>query len=114
MPYININTSAEVTAEKGELLKSKLGKAIETIPGKNETWLMISVEDNQKMWFRGDDSAPSAMVEVKIYGSADKMYYDAMTSSVCSILDEVLGVPSDRTYVKYEECFNWGWNGSNF
>lgn len=114
MPYIETKTSVKITPEKEVLLKEKLGKAIECIPGKNESWLMLSFEDGVRMWFRGDNSAPSAMVEVKILGEADPKYYGKMTAVICDILSSELGIPSDRIYVKYEEIENWGWNGSNF
>ncbi len=54
------------------------------------------------------------MVEIKIFGTAPRSAYDAMTRDVCAILERELGVPGDRIYVKYEECDKWGWNGSNF
>ncbi len=114
MPYIGTKTTAAISPEKEKILKAKFGKAIECIPGKNESWLMLSFEDNARIWFKGDDSAPSAWVEVKIFGAADKEYYDKMTAAICKILNDELGVPSDRVYVKYEEVYNWGWNGGNF
>lgn len=114
MPYIGTKTTVEITAEKEKVLKAKLGKAIECIPGKNESWLMLEFEDNARIWFKGDNSKPSAWVEVKILGSAEKQYYDKMTGVICDILSDELGIPSDRVYVKYEEISSWGWNGGNF
>lgn len=114
MPYISTKTTVGISAEKEKVLKEKLGKAIEAIPGKTEAWLMLSFEDNVRMWFKGDNSAPCAMVEVKVFGSADPKYYSKMTAVLCRIFREELGIPEDRVYTKYEECHNWGWNGSNF
>jgi len=37
-----------------------------------------------------------------------------MTEAICSILNEELGIPGDKVYVKYLGTNNWGWNGSNF
>lgn len=114
MPYIGTKTTLCISKEKEEVLKAKLGKAIEAIPGKTEAWLMCEFEDNCRLWFRGDNSAPSAYVEVKLLGSAEAEYYSRLTGIICDILAEELSIPKDRTYVKYEECQHWGWNGSNF
>ena len=37
-----------------------------------------------------------------------------MTTEVCKISEEELGIPQNKIYVKYEEVENWGWNGRNF
>ena len=110
MPYIHTQTTVKITKEKEEILKAKLGKAIECIPSKDESWLMLAFDDEARMWFKGDNSAPIAWVEVKIFGKSEKQYYEAMTKNVCAVMGEELGIPADRVYVKYEECSQWGWN----
>jgi len=114
MPYIGTHTTVEITPEKEVVLKEKLGKAIEAIPGKTEAWLMCGFEDNCRLWFKGDASAPSAFVEVKLLGSASPEYYEKLTAIICQILADELDIPAERTYVKYEECKYWGWNNINF
>lgn len=39
---------------------------------------------------------------------------EAMTAEVCNILENELGIPPDRIYVKYKGYSDWGWNGGNF
>ena len=114
MPYIGTKTTVEISREKEIILKEKMGKAIEAIPGKTEAWLMCEFEDSCRLWFKGVDSAPSADVEVKLLGSAKAEYYEKLTAIICGILSDELGIPADRTYVKYEECSHWGWNNTNF
>lgn len=113
MPFINTKTNVSISAEKRSSLEKKLGKAIELIPGKSESWLMLAFEPDTAMSFQGDE-APTAMVEVKIFGSTTKAAYAAMTKETTRIISEELGIPADRIYVKYEESHLWGWNGSNF
>ena len=113
MPFINTKTNVSISADKRAVLEKKLGKAIELIPGKSETWLMLSFETDTAMSFQGSE-APVAMVEVKIFGSTTKEAYAAMTKETTKILVEELNIPADRIYVKYEECYLWGWNGVNF
>lgn len=114
MPYIGTKTTVAISAEKEIILKEKLGKAIEAIPGKTEAWLMCEFEDSCRLWFKGDNSAPSAYVEVKLLGTASPEYYEKLTAIICLILSDELSIPADRTYVKYEECKYWGWNNINF
>ena len=114
MPYIITRTTKSLTDEKIENIKTKFGKAIETFPGKTEKWLMVDFEDECKIYFRGDNDKDSAFVEVKIFGTASKVYCEKMTDEICDILFKELQIDKDRIYVKYEEVENWGWNSSNF
>ena len=114
MPYIKTTTNAEISKEKELALKTKLGQAIALIPGKSESWLMLSFEDNMKMYFKGDCSEEYAYVEVSIFGSASDAAYDRLTGAICGIINEELNIPMHNIYVKYEESTHWGWNGANF
>lgn len=113
MPFINIKTNITVSGEKETAIKSELGKAITSIPGKSENWLMVGIEPEHIIYFKGDNS-PAAMVEVSIYGHADSSACNALTEKICNILQEHLCVSPSRVYIKYSETPNWGWNGSNF
>ena len=114
MPYIKLTTTARVDAEKAAALKADFGRAIENFPGKTEQWLMVNVEDGKRMWFRGDDSADTAMVDVDMLGQVGRASSEKMTAALCRILHDRLGISPDRVYVKYTGYADWGWNGSNF
>ncbi|MBQ7689362.1 MAG: hypothetical protein IJT27_09120 [Clostridia bacterium] len=114
MPYIKLTTTAQVDANKAAALKAKFGKAIESFPGKTESWLMVGIEDGRRLWFRGDNSADAAMVDVELLGGVSAAASEKMTGEVCRILGEELGIAPDRVYVKYTGYEHWGWNGSNF
>lgn len=114
MPYISTKTNVSISKEKEQELKVLLGKAIENIPGKTERWLMLSFEDNCRLWFRGNADEPIAYIEVKLFGKAQPSAYKAMTEAICDIVEGELNVPSSNIYVKYEEVSTWGWNGGNF
>lgn len=114
MPFINTKVSVKITEEKEKILASRLGKAIKCFPGKSEAWLMLNFEDNCKMYFQGNNTKPSAMLEISIYGSCTASACNVMTAEVTKIISEELAVPPDRIYVKYSATEHWGWNGSNF
>ena len=114
MPFINSITNVKTTAEQQKELKTRLGQAIALIPGKSEAWLMVNLKDDQKMYFRGDDSEPLAFICVNCYGNADEAAFDKMTAELTKIYGEVLGIKPDHMYIKYDASMYWGWNGSNF
>lgn len=113
MPYINTTTTKKMTDEDKASLTRSLGEAITLIPGKSEEWLMLNFTDGQTMAFRGKEGN-CCIMEVSIFGKADAEAYDALTARLCEIAHDHLGIPEDRTYVKYTECSLWGWNGINF
>lgn len=113
MPFINVKTNCKADTQQVEAIKSKLGLAITAVPGKSESWLMVEVEDDRKLYFRGSD-APAAMVQVSLYGDASSNALTTLTSHITGILLDVLQIPSNRVYVSYQCTENWGWNGSNF
>ena len=95
-------------------LCEKLGKAISLFPGKSEYWLMLRFEDNCRMWFRGYNSFPIAMVQVQLFGSAEAALTEQMTAEICRILSEELSVQPDHIYINYSFSETWGWNNENF
>lgn len=114
MPYISTMVNVEISKEKEDSIKSKYGKAIELIPGKSERALMLSFQDNCRLYFGGNSNMPIAFVEVKIYGQSTKEAYNNLTSEISKILEDELNIPQKNIYVKYDEIFNWGCNGNNF
>lgn len=114
MPFIEAKVNIEISKEKEIIIKTKLGQAIELLPGKTEKWLMISMEDNCNMYFKGSNELQIAFIEVKLYGSQNKEAYNKLTKAITDIFYEELNINPSNLYVKYEEIDNWGWNGSNF
>jgi phenylpyruvate tautomerase PptA (4-oxalocrotonate tautomerase family) len=114
MPYISTKTNIAITKEKELIIKEKLGKAIGIIPGKSETWLMLSFEGEASLYFQGKNDKPIAFVEVKLFGKADSNSYNKLTSEITNILETELGIEPGKIYVKYEEVSHWGYNGNNF
>ncbi|MBE6862509.1 MAG: hypothetical protein E7497_06400 [Ruminococcus sp.] len=112
MPFINIKTNTPVSQEKETQLKSAMGKAITTIPGKSETWLMVGIEPEYKLYFQGTN-APAAMVEVSVYGHPSASAFNSLTAEISTCLSDILSIDPSRIFVKYYETDIWGWNGSN-
>jgi len=114
MPYIEAKFSSKLDDSKIISLKDAFGKAIECIPGKSESWLMVNIEDSKNIFFKGNADGDSAFLSVSIFGKANADAYSSLTSELCRIVSEITGVSPDRTYITYSEYDKWGWNGFNF
>lgn len=113
MPFIGMKTNLEVSKEKEISIKQKFGKAIELVPGKSEGWLMVSLEQNCILYFKGQTEQGIAFVEIKLFGSSNSEVYNKLTAAVTKIIHEELDIAPNQIYVKYEEVKYWGWNGGN-
>ena len=114
MPFIDAKLSKKLSREDIIELKAYFGDAIALFPGKTETWLMCNIAGEQSLWFQGSDEAPSAFIEVKLFGKVDQAASAKFTASVCAELENKFGVPASRVYVRFACGTDWGWNGSNF
>lgn len=114
MPFISTTTNASVSKETETRLKARLGQAIALIPGKSESWLMLSFHPDTAMYFRGNGDEKLAYVCVSLFGKATNKDYDKLTSEITDIISSELSINPDGIYVKYEEVDHWGWNGGNF
>lgn len=113
MPCIQTKTNVEIPPQTEKILKTEFGKAIGLLPGKSETWLMLSFEGDCHLYFQGSDK-PAAFVNVDIYGKSDRASFDRLTASISTTLQKELSIDPARVYVRYGETDHWGWNGSNF
>lgn len=114
MPSIQTKVNIGISKEQEITLKTRFGKAIELLPGKTERWLMVTFEDNCRMYFQGSGEPGIALVDVKLFGEAGAKDFDKLTSALTQIFEEVLGISPARIYIRYEQVRYWGWNGSNF
>lgn len=113
MPYISSKVSIKMSDEQKKSLKEKLGQAINEMPGKSEEWLMIVLQDDQTMYFRGISKEKAAIVELKMLYTQTLEAKEDFTRKVCEIYLRELGIPGEDIFVAFTETEkgNWGWNG---
>jgi len=114
MPYINSTLSVKVTEEKKEIIKAKLGEIITEIPGKSEEWLMVSFNDDQTFFFKGERKEKAAFIQIKIFGKAERKQKETITTKVCNLFEEELSISKKDIYIVFDEVEDWGWNGIMF
>ncbi len=113
MPFIDARFSTPVDEAKKEIIKKKLGEAI-TLIGKSEASLMVQVEGDCNLYFKGNKDADSAYFEVKLLGKSTKQNYEKLTVALCELAQSELGISGNRVYVKFEECEFWGYDSFMF
>ncbi len=112
MPYIKIQTNAEVT-NKQELLKKLSTVASEGI-GKPETYIMTAFSYVEAMTF-GGNSEPAVFLECKSIGLKEEQTA-GLSALLCSFCKNELNVPEDRVYIEFSSAKGvmWGWDGRTF
>lgn len=107
MPFIDARFSTPVSDTQEETIKQKLGEAI-TLIGKSEAYLMVQIQGDCKLYFKGNNDADTAYFEVKLLGKSTKANYEKLTCALCDVASEVLGIQGNRVYVKFDENEYWG------
>ncbi len=113
MPYLAIRTNQSVEEKKEQLLrKASLLIAKET--GKQESYVMVSLEPSATMLFGGSNK-PLAYLELKSLGLPEQKI-PALSQALCSLLEQEAGIPKERIYIEFSnaERHMWGWNGTTF
>lgn len=107
MPFISMNTNAVMTEEKILEMKAEAGRILALIPGKDESQLMIQINEGQKMFFRGEDT-PCMMVQVHCYGQSEKEDLDRFVEELVQAVEKIVGVPAADVYLTVDGHENWG------
>ena len=66
MPFITVRVSTTISKEQETELKTKMGQAIELVPGKSEEYLLLEFEDNCRLWLRGRNDEPIVYIEAAV------------------------------------------------
>lgn len=116
MPLIKVQTSV-ATPEKStvESLLKDLSASLAKHLDKPESYVMTAFEPNIAMTFAGTID-PVCYIEIKSIGTMSPNQTKAMSQDFCQKVNQVLGVPTNRTYIEFADAKGamWGWNGSTF
>lgn len=110
MPMLNLKCSKPVPDE----LLAELSSAIAETIGKPEKYVMVVAESADLLM--SGEKGDAAYAEVKSIGGLDRIVNHELTIKLCVLLNDHLGIPSDRIYVTFQsvDADHWGWNQSIF
>ena len=114
MPYLLIRTNVTVAPEQKQQLLSMGSNVVSNALGKAERYVMVSLESETPMLFDAGDE-PCAYMELKSIGLPGD-HTSALSLSLCGLISEELGIPTDRIYIEFADAprHMWGWNNSTF
>ena len=95
MPYISFKTNHKLTLRQENTIKSKSGELISLIRGKTEKALMIHMEDDQIMYFKGEET-PCMMIEINLYKSAEFDDKKKLTEAMIQMIHETTKIEADK------------------
>lgn len=110
MPFIRLTTNRKLTLQQEVSLKEELGNLITIIPNKKEETLMIHMEDNQIMYFKGDGQS-CMMMSISLYKTAPLEAKQRFVHEVTKMIERVANIPIEKQYISFQEYPNWGKNG---
>jgi phenylpyruvate tautomerase PptA (4-oxalocrotonate tautomerase family) len=97
-----------------ETLLEELSSVIAETIGKPEKYVMVVAEKADLLMSGNQDDA--AYAEVKSIGGLDRVVNHELTMKLCVLLNDHLGIASDRIYVTFQSVAadHWGWNQATF
>ncbi len=111
MPYIHVSTDAALDQKQKSDLKAMLGQTIELLPGKSEAVLMLRIDEQTQMYFKGE-KGNCAILAVHLYKEspheAKKVYAKQVLKQFC----ELTKLPAERVFMNFTEHNDWAGNGA--
>jgi phenylpyruvate tautomerase PptA (4-oxalocrotonate tautomerase family) len=112
MPYISLQTNAEIT-DRDTFLEDLSALGSREL-GKPESYVMTAIDDGARMLF-GGSADPCAFVRCKSIGLTESQT-DKLSKALCKFVSDTLGIPDDRVYIEFSGVPGsmWGWRGGTF
>ena len=114
MPFIMSKVNVPLNSAQEVQIKSRLGKAIELLPGLSEKYLLAGFESDCHFYLRGENNMPIAYIEVGIFANENHDGYQDFSAEVTKIFAYVLGIPPQNIYIKFSDIPAWSVGGMFF
>ena len=111
MPFISFTTNQKFSLRQENEIVKRTGELITILPGKKEENLMLHIEDNQILYFRGTD-VPCMMIEVKLYKNIEFEDKKKFTEELVTMINNITAIEAKDIYVSFDEYPNWGKQGT--
>ncbi|XP_052174084.1 uncharacterized protein LOC127789262 [Diospyros lotus] len=99
MPCVDISTNVSLEAVDTDLIFSQTTKAVASIIGKPETFVMVLLKGSVAISF-GGNKEPAAFAEVASMGGINSAVKKQLIAAIGTILQDNLCVPRSRFFLK--------------
>ncbi|WP_249029983.1 hypothetical protein [Tannockella kyphosi] len=106
MPVIRLSVNRKLTFQQQISIKRELGKIIEILPNKTEEKLMLHFEENQVMYYKGDEE-PCSMTEITLFQQSPLKEKKEFIEAYSNMLTTITRIPADRQYACFHEHENF-------
>jgi hypothetical protein len=110
MPFIRFSTNKKLSTAQNMALKQESGQLIELLPEKTERALMLHIEDDQVMYYQGNDDE-TMYIDMRLFGHASRKDKEKFAKSLMESVEKITGIPSDHQYLTISEYDQWGMQG---
>ena len=111
MPFVIAKVNVPVSRQQEADIKSLIGKAIESVPGKNENYLLFGIEESYHFYLRGDNSQKIAYIQADIFGNEYHIGFDRFSAEMTAIFHQILDIPPENIYIKFDDIKAWSVGG---
>ena len=112
MPFIIARVNVPVGKGQETEIKTRMGQAIKLVPGKNESCLMLGIEDSCRFYLRGNRTQKAAYIEAAVFGNEDHVEFDAFAAATTDIFHLALGIPPENIYIRFDDIKAWSAGGA--
>lgn len=114
MPYIRLETSAQMPQDIVAEIQRALSQTLSEVLGKPEQYVMVSL-NQQPMLLSGTDK-PAAFLDIRSIGGLNGDINRKLSKSLCAVVEDKIGVAQNRVYLNFSDISsgNWGCDGGTF
>jgi phenylpyruvate tautomerase PptA (4-oxalocrotonate tautomerase family) len=114
MPLLKLETTVALDEEKRKSLLPVLSRIMAETTGKPEEYVMVTASSSAILM--AGKPGDAAFVDIRGIGGLDGNVNRQLSQKICRLLNQSLGIPSNRIYLNFTEVEapDWGWDGKTF
>ena len=115
MPLLTLRTNVSLDSDKATSLLKVCSAELASQLGKPEHYVLTMYQPAEAMTMSGTTD-PACLIEVRSVGSISPDQARSMSAAFGRLVEEHIGVPTDRTYLQFEGVDGalWGYDGRTF
>lgn len=106
MPYLNISLSNKISEQQKNEIAAAAGSLIGLLPGKSETSLMIRIDSDTMMYFRGV-AENCAYISLSLYQMSTYEKKGEFAKALVEAVGQIADIRSDNIFMTFSEFGNW-------